>query len=370
MTFFFFQWRIFPLLKRLPNKLVSMSNIFLTNFQLRLDRIWNVNVLPFFQSKRVRIERKLQPILNEEFTKEQIVDPRQFQHLLYETNLPLENGTPPYFASDMEVESASFAGGKKRIFMKQKLRSRFPGQTKYQFWKLLRSSLHILNEQPWKKFFSKKKSDTNDLQNFPDLLSAASPNPHRLYLHSLIYWEETFPWEKWKSSLPLFWIPFGGSQKIKLRFIAAKASSFSKQEFYEETYSPEIAFCDLYALGYLRETSDKNIDLENPESYYLGTFFSSKLQKKNLPLWLKERNLFTSEFQWKSSPKEQVFKILNKEIRFKIETETQKSFDFKLIQVGGKKFSLKSQFLNGLFFQRAILTYHPTILANRVLKRF
>ncbi|MFA4793462.1 hypothetical protein [Leptospira kirschneri] len=347
-----------------------MSNIFLTNFQLRLDRIWNVNVLPFFQSKRVRIERKLQPILNEEFTKEQIVDPRQFQHLLYETNLPLENGTPPYFASDMEVESASFAGGKKRIFMKQKLRSRFPGQTKYQFWKLLRSSLHILNEQPWKKFFSKKKSDTNDLQNFPDLLSAASPNPHRLYLHSLIYWEETFPWEKWKSSLPLFWIPFGGSQKIKLRFIAAKASSFSKQEFYEETYSPEIAFCDLYALGYLRETSDKNIDLENPESYYLGTFFSSKLQKKNLPLWLKERNLFTSEFQWKSSPKEQVFKILNKEIRFKIETETQKSFDFKLIQVGGKKFSLKSEFLNGLFFQRAILTYHPTVLANRVLKRF
>lgn len=347
-----------------------MSNIFLTNFQLRLDRIWNVNVLPFFQSKRVRIERKLQPILNEEFTKEQIVDPRQFQHLLYETNLHLENGTPPYFASDMEVESASFAGGKKRIFMKQKLRSRFPGQTKYQFWKLLRSSLHILNEQPWKKFFSKKKSDTNDLQNFPDLLSAASPNPHRLYLHSLIYWEETFPWEKWKSSLPLFWIPFGGSQKIKLRFIAAKASSFSKQEFYEETYSPEIAFCDLYALGYLRETSDKNIDLENPESYYLGTFFPSKLEKKDLPLWLKEKNLFTSEFQWKSSPKEQVFKILNKEIRFKIETETQKSFDFKLIQVGGKKFSLKSQFLNGLFFQRAILTYHPTILANRILKRF
>ncbi len=70
---------------------------------------------PFFQSKRVRIERKLQPILNEEFTKEQIVDPRQFQHLLYETNLPLKNGTPSYFTSDMEIESASFAGGKKRF---------------------------------------------------------------------------------------------------------------------------------------------------------------------------------------------------------------------------------------------------------------
>ncbi|EMG22447.1 hypothetical protein LEP1GSC150_0778 [Leptospira interrogans serovar Copenhageni str. LT2050] len=191
-----------------------------------------------------------------------------------------------------------------------------------------------------------------------------------MYLHSLIYWEETFPWEKWKSSLPLFWIPFGGSQKIKLRFIAAKASSFSKQEFYEETYSPEIAFCDLYALGYLRETSDKNIDLENPELYYLGTFFPSKLEKKNLPLWLKERNLFPSEFQWRSSSKEQVFKILNKEIRFKIETETQELLNSELIQVGGKKFSLKSQFLNAQFFQRAILTYHPIILANRVLKGF
>ncbi|EMO27487.1 hypothetical protein LEP1GSC170_1639 [Leptospira interrogans serovar Bataviae str. HAI135] len=69
----------------------------------------------FFQSKRVRIERKLQPILNEEFTKEQVVDPRQFQHLLYETNLPLKNGIPVYFASDTEVESTSFAGGKKRF---------------------------------------------------------------------------------------------------------------------------------------------------------------------------------------------------------------------------------------------------------------
>ncbi|EMS89485.1 hypothetical protein [Leptospira noguchii] len=347
-----------------------MFNIFLTKFQLRLDRIWNVNVLPFFQSKRVRIERKLQPILNEEFTKEQVVDPRQFQHLLYETNLPLKNGIPAYFASDTEVESTSFAGGKKKVLMRQKLRSRFPGQAKYQFWKFFKSSLHILNEKPWKKIYSKEKSNTNDLQNSLDLLNAASPNPYRLYLHSLIYWEETFPWEKWKSSLPLFWIPFGGSQKIKLRFIAAKASSFSKQEFYEETYSPEIAFCDLYALGYLRETSDKNIDLENPEFYYLGTFFPSKLEKKNLPLWLKERNLFSSEFQWRSSSKEQVFKILNKEIRFKIETETQESFDSELTQVGGKKFNLKSQFLNGLFFQRAILTYHPTVLANRVLKRF
>ncbi|EMM79905.1 hypothetical protein LEP1GSC037_4770 [Leptospira interrogans str. 2006001854] len=104
--------------------------------------------------------------------------------------------------------------------------------------------------------------------------------------------------------------------------------------------------------------------------YYLGTFFPSKLEKKNLPLWLKERNLFPSEFQWRSSSKEQVFKILNKEIRFKIETETQELLNSELIQVGGKKFSLKSQFLNAQFFQRAILTYHPIILANRVLKGF
>ncbi|AXR65396.1 hypothetical protein [Leptospira mayottensis] len=347
-----------------------MFNIFLTNFQFRLDRIWNINVLPFFQSKRVQIERKLQPILNEEFTKEQIVDPRQFHHILYDTNLPLENGIPSEFASTLQIDASSFAGGKKKLKMNQKLHSSFSKQIKYRLWQLLKKSLYTFQEKSWNFFPLKKKSDSKQSQNSPDLLSAASPKPYRLYLHSLIYWEETFPWEEWKSLLPISWIPFGGSKKIKLRFVAAKAASFSKQEFYEESYSPELAFCDLYALGYLRETSDKNIDLENPELCYLGTFLPSKLEKINLPLWLKERNLFPSEFQWKSSSKEQVFKILNKEIRFKIETEIQESFDSELIQVGGKKFNLKSQFLNGLFFQRAILTYHPTILANRVLKGF
>lgn len=157
-------------------------------------------------------------------------------------------------------------------------------------------------------------------------------------------------------------------QKIKLRFVAAKAASFSKQEFYEESYSPELAFCDLYAQGYLRETSDKSVDLENPESYYLGTFFPSKLERKNLPLWLQERNLFPNEFQWKSSSKEQVLKILNKEIRFQIENEIEGSFDSEFIQVGGKRFLLKSDLLKGRFFQRAVFTIHPMVFAKRILK--
>ncbi|EMO04150.1 hypothetical protein LEP1GSC116_2369 [Leptospira interrogans serovar Icterohaemorrhagiae str. Verdun HP] len=37
--------------------------------------------------------------------------------------------------------------------MRQTLRSRFPGQTKYPFWKLFKSSLHILNKNLGKKFF-------------------------------------------------------------------------------------------------------------------------------------------------------------------------------------------------------------------------
>ncbi|WP_036095376.1 hypothetical protein [Leptospira weilii] len=340
-----------------------------TNFQLWLDHIWKVNILPFFQSRKIRIERRLLPILHQEFTKEQVVDPRDVQHLLYETKLPLENGIPPRFTSDLEVDMTAFAGGKKKVRIKQKLHSGFPEQTKYRIWKLLHKSLHTLNEKPWKKLFSKKESDTIPIEIFPDLIAAASPNPYRLYLHSMILWEEFFPWEEWKSSLPFSWIPFGGSKKIKLRFVAARAASFSKQEFYEESYSPELAFCDLYAQGYLRETSDKSVDLENPESYYLGTFFPSKLEKKNLPLWLQERNLFPNEFQWKSSSKEQIFKILNKEIRFRIENEMEEdSFDSKFIQVGGKRFFLKSQFLEGRFFQRAIFTVHPMVFANRLLK--
>ncbi|ABJ78915.1 hypothetical protein IQB76_00595 [Leptospira borgpetersenii serovar Hardjo-bovis] len=341
-----------------------------TSFRLWLDRIYKIDIFPFFQSKRVRITRRFQSIIHEEFTKEQIVDPRQFHHVLYNTNLPLENGTPSEFASALETDASSFAGGKKKLRMKQKLHSSFSKQIKYRFWKLLKKSLYTLREKSWKSFFPKKKSDSKKLQSSPDLLSAASPNPYRLYLRSLIFWEEIFPWEEWKSSLPISWIPFGGSQKIKLRFVAAKAASFFKQEFYQESYSPELAFCDLYALGYLRETSDKSVDLENPEFYYLGTFLSSRLKSDNLPLWLKERNLFSSDFQWKSSSKEQVFKILNKEIRFKIETEVEDSSYSEFIQVGGKKLLLKSDFLKGKFFQRAIFTIHPMVFANRVLKRF
>ncbi|TGM06315.1 hypothetical protein EHQ76_05985 [Leptospira barantonii] len=347
-----------------------MFRTFFTKLQLRLDRIWKVNLLPFFQSKRVKIERRLQPILHEEFTKEQIVDPRQVQHLLYETNLPLENGIPPRFAGEIEVETSAFAGGKQKVRMKQKLHSSFPEQTKYRIWKLLHKSLLSLHEKPWKNFFVKAESDPSEIHHSPDLMSAASPKPYHLFLHSLVLWEEFYPWEEWKSSLPVSWIPFGSSKKIKLRYVAARVSSFSKQEFYDESYSPELAFCDLYALGYLRETSDKSVDLENPESYYLGTFFPSKLERKNLPLWLKERNLFPQEFQWKSSAKEQIFKILNKEIRFKIESETQESYDSEFLQVGGRKFHLKSDFLEARFFQRAILTVHPMVFANRWLKGF
>lgn len=342
----------------------------LTKFQLWLDRIWKVNVLPIFQSKSVKISRRLQPFLNEEFTKEQIVDPRDLQHLLYKTNLPLENGIPSEFASELEVETSAYAGGKKKVRMRQTLHSSFPEQTKYKIWKLLHKSLLTLHEKPWKNFFSKIEPETSEPQNSPDFVSSASPKPYHLYLHSLILWEEFYPWEEWKSSLPISWIPFGSSKKIKLRFVAARVSSFSKQEFYDESYSPELAFCDLYALGYLRETSDKNVDLENPESYYLGTFFPSKLDKTNIPLWLKERNLFPSEFRWKSSSKEQIFKILNKEIRFKIESETEESYDSEFLQVGGRKFHLKSEFLQARFFQRAILTVHPMVFANKWLKGF
>ncbi|MDL5244834.1 hypothetical protein QRD38_03305 [Leptospira weilii] len=339
-----------------------------TSFRLWLDRIWKIDVFPFFQSKQVQITRRLQSIVHEEFTKEQIVDPRQFHHVLYDTNLPLENGIPSEFASTLEIDASSFAGGKKKLRMKQKLHSSFSKQIKYRLWQLLRKFLYAFREKSWKFFFPKKELDSKELQSFPDLLSTASPNPYRLYLHSLIFWEEIFPWEEWKSSLPISWIPFGGSKKIKLRFVAAKAASFSKQEFYEESYSPELAFCDLYAQGYLRETSDKSVDLENPESYYLGTFFPSKLERKNLPLWLQERNLFPNEFQWKSSSKEQVLKILNKEIRFQIENEIEGSFDSEFIQVGGKRFLLKSDLLKGRFFQRAVFTIHPMVFAKRILK--
>ncbi|XDD51827.1 hypothetical protein AB3N59_08960 [Leptospira sp. WS92.C1] len=345
-----------------------MFRFTLTNFQLWLEQIWRVNILPFFQSKKIRIKRRILPILNPEFTKEQIVDPRDVQHLLYETKLPLENGIPPRFASDLEVEMTSFAGGKKKVRIKQKLHSSFPEQTKYRIWKLLHKSLHTLNEKPWKKIFSKAESDFSEDQNSPDLISAASPKPYRLYLHSMILWEDFFSWEEWKSSLPVSWIPFGSSKKIKLRFVATRAASFSKQEFYEESYSPELAFCDLYALGYLRETSDKNVDLENPESYYLGTFFPSKLERKNLPIWLKERRLFQDEFLWKSSSKEQVFKIFRKEIRFQIESEFKGDFNSEFFQVGGKQLLLKSQFVEGKFFQRAVFTYHPIVFAKRLWK--
>ncbi|MDI7195566.1 hypothetical protein QMM61_02435 [Leptospira santarosai] len=337
-----------------------------TNFRLWLDHIWKINVFPLFQSKRVRITHRIRSIVREEFVKEQIVDPRQLDRILYETNL--ENKIPFEFASELEIDASPFAGGKKKLKMKQKLHSSFSKQIRYQLWKLLKKFLYTFQKKSWKDFFS--KSDSKELQISPDLLSAASPNPYRLYLHSLIFWEEIFPWEEWKSSLPISWIPFGSSKKIKLRFIAARASSFSKQEFYEESYSPELAFCDLYALGYLRETSDKNVDLENPESYYLGTFFPSKLERNNLPLWLKERRLFPDEFQWKSSSKEQVFKIFRKEIRFRIEREAEDSMESQFIQVGGKKLLLKSEFLEGKFFQRAILTYHPMVFASRIFKEF
>ncbi|AOP34018.1 hypothetical protein A0128_09300 [Leptospira tipperaryensis] len=345
-----------------------MFRLALIKFQLWIDRIWNVNILPFFQSKSVLAEHRLQPILNQEFKREQIVDQKELGNLLYQTQLLRENGIPSQFETEVEIKSSSFAGGKQKIEITEKLKASASNRAKFLSWKLLRNGLHFLHRKPWKKNISEKESDSTLDATSPDLLSAASPNPYRLYLHSLILWEEFFPWEEWKEKLPVSWIPFGTRKKIKIRFVAARAASFSKQEFYEESYSPELAFCDLYAQGYLRETPDKNVDLENPESYYLGTLIPTKLERKNLPLWLKERNLLPDPFQWKSSSKEQVFKLFQKEIRFRIQLEELEPLASDFIQAGGKQYSLQGQHLHGRFFQRAIFAYHPMQLANRVLR--
>lgn len=347
-----------------------MFRLAFTKFQLWIDRIWKVTILPFFQSKGILAEHRLQPILTEEYKREQIVNGKDLQNLLYQTHLFQENGIPPQFQTNLEVKSASFAGGKQKIEVSEKLRSGFSNQTKFFFWKWLRNGLHFLNGKPWNKCFTTEETDSTLGATNPDLLSTASPKPYRLCLHSLIQWEELFPWEEWKEKLPVSWIPFGSRKKIKLRFVAARAESFSKQEFYEESYSPELGFCDVYALGYLRETSDKNVDLEHPESYYLGTFLPSKLERKNLPLWLKERTLLPDPFQWKSSSKEQTFKIFQKEIRFRIQMEEFDPFVSDFIQTGGKQFSLTDSRLRARFYQRAIFTYHPIQLLNRVFRNF
>ncbi|PJZ55036.1 hypothetical protein [Leptospira adleri] len=347
-----------------------MFRLAFTKLQLWIDRIWNVNLLPFFQSKNVLIQRRLQPILSEEYQREQIVNPKDTGNFLDQTRLFQENGIPHRIQTDVEIKSETFAGGKQKIEITERLRSGFSNRSRFLIWKSLRNLLRFFGQKPWKKLFSREEPGFTLGATEPDLLSAASPNPYRLYLHSCIRWEEFFPWEEWKEKLPVSWIPFGTRKKIKVRFVAARAASFSKQEFYEESYSPELGFCDVYALGYLRETSDKNVDLEHPESYYIGTFLPSKLERKNLPLWLKERNLLPDPFQWKSSSKEQIFRIFQKEVRFRIQLEEFEPLVSDFIQAGGKQFSLIGQHMHARFFQRAIFTYHPMQLSNRVFRRF
>ncbi|MBM9501771.1 hypothetical protein JWG44_16060 [Leptospira sp. 201903071] len=347
-----------------------MFRLAFTKLQLQIDRIWNVNILPFFQSKRVLAQQRLQPILSEEYKKETIVNQKDLENLLGQTHLFRENGIPTRFQTEVEIKSKAFAGGKQKIEVTEKLNPKISNRTKFLFWKLLKNGLHFFSGKPWRKLFSKEESGSTLVATDPDLLSAAAPHPYRLYLHSLILWDELFPWEEWKEKLPSSWIPFGIGKKIKIRFVAARVSSFSKQEFYEESYSPELAFCDLYAQGYLRETSDKNVDLEHPESYYLGTLIPSKLERKNLPLWLKERNLLPNPFQWKSSSREQIFKVFQKEIRFRIQLEEFEPLVSDFIQAGGKQYSLQGPHLRARFFQRAIFTYHPMQLTNRVFHNF
>ncbi|TGK35187.1 hypothetical protein EHQ12_04765 [Leptospira gomenensis] len=260
----------------------------------------------------------------------------------------------------------SFAGGKKKLTVTKTLNLPFPQNLRYLFWKKIRNFLWTWEGPPWKR----STRPEQETKRGPSSFSLTSPKPYRIYLHSFCTGEESMPFADWKDRLPLAWIGQGAPGKIHIRWIAAKAASFSKQDFYEERYSPPLAFCDLFTSGYWRESSDKSVDLQRPQFYYLGTLLPEGLDRKDLPDWLAERILFDETFRWKSSPEEQNISFFGRELRWRIESEWQDPFSSDFFEIGEKRFRLyiPASERKALFASRAISTYHPSRLASRIFE--
>ncbi|MDV6235035.1 hypothetical protein CH379_005255 [Leptospira ellisii] len=348
--------------------------MFRNNFrklQVRWERIWNVNLRPIFQSKRALWKRKRKSLFQEEFRIETIVQPQRIGKVIQDAAHLHKGKLPANFETSLrlQTEMESFAGGKKKLNVAEILSPPFPQNIRYLFWKRIRHFLWTWEELPWKRWFTRSKPET---ETSPSSFSLASPKPYRIYLHSFCTGEERMPFADWKEILPSAWIPQGPPGKITIRWIAAKAVSFSKQEVYEESYSPPLAFCDLYTSGYWRETSEKSVNLQRPQFYYLGTVLPEGLDRKGLPDWLSERIVLGETFRWSSSPNEQKIKLFGRELNWKIESEWDGPFSSDFFETGQNRFRLHipSSDRKAFFASRTIYTYHPSRLASRIFENF